>query len=119
MPETSFDLYRTADGYAVVANDVRRRILRALAEDELGLPGLVEATGRSKPTLSAVHMRVLADDGLVEVRPHPTDGRRKIYTLAARRLASTEDGQAQVLDRLEPLDEPSGDVSGDRDEAAV
>lgn len=119
MPETSFDLYRTADGYAVVTNDVRRRILRALAEEELGLPGIVEVTGRSKPTLSAVHMRALVDDGLVEVRAHPTDGRRKIYTLAAHHLASTEGAQAQVLDRLEPLDEPSGDMASDRDEATV
>lgn len=119
MPETSFDLYRTDDGYAVVANDVRRRILHALAEEELGLPEIVEVTDRSKPTLSAVHLRALVEDGLVEVVPHPTDGRRKIYVLAARRLASTEGVGAQVLDRLEPLDEPGTDVKGDRDEATV
>lgn len=119
MPETNFDLYRTADGYAVVTNDVRRRILRALAEEELGLPAIVEVTGRSKPTLSAVHMQALIGAGLVEERSHPTDGRRKIYTLAARRLASTEGAGADVLDRLDPLDGTGGDVSGDRDEATA
>lgn len=89
MPENNFDIYQTESGYTAVTNDVRRTILEALAGKECGLPDLVKITGKAKPTLSSVHMKELLSQGLVEELPHPTDNRKKIYRLRARRIGSS------------------------------
>lgn len=78
------DIYRTGDGLAAVTSDVQRRILRALGEGAKQLPELVQVTGRSKPTLSSLHMKELLARGLILESVHPTDNRRKVYTLAAQ-----------------------------------
>ena len=81
-----FDIYQTAAGYTAVTNPVRRQILDALGQQDRELPDLVRITGKAKPTLSNLHVRELLEKGLVEERPHPTDARRKVYRLAARRI---------------------------------
>jgi DNA-binding HxlR family transcriptional regulator len=80
------DIYRTGEGLAAVTSDVQRRILRALTEGSKQLPELVQVTGRSKPTLSSLHMKELLARGLIEEAAHPTDSRRKVYSLTARRV---------------------------------
>jgi hypothetical protein len=84
------DLYETEDGVAAVTSDVQRLILRALGEGTKELPELVHITGRSKPTLSSLHMKALVDRGLVEASAHPTDLRRKVFRLAARPFSSAD-----------------------------
>ena len=87
MPEgADFDIYQTAAGYTAVTNPVRRQILDALSQQDRELPDLVKLTGKSKPTLSNLHVRELLEKGLVEEMPHPTDARRKVYRIAARRI---------------------------------
>lgn len=81
-----FDIYQTAAGYTAVTNAVRRQILDALEQRDRELPDLVKLTGKAKPTLSNIHMRDLLEKGLIEERPHPTDARRKVYRLVARRI---------------------------------
>lgn len=81
-----FDIYQTAAGYTAVTNPVRRKIMDALSERDRELPDLVRITGKSKPTLSNLHVRELLEKGLVEELPHPTDARRKVYRIAARRI---------------------------------
>ncbi|MFO1533593.1 MAG: winged helix DNA-binding protein [Thermoplasmatota archaeon] len=81
------DIYRTGQGIAAVTSDVQRMILRVLAEGTKQLPDLVEATGRSKPTLSSLHMKELLSRGLIEEEAHPTDQRRKVYRITASRVA--------------------------------
>jgi hypothetical protein len=78
------DIYRTEDGLAAVTSGVQRQILRALMEGNKQLPELVEVTGRSKPTLSSLHMKELMTRRLVEATPHPTDSRRKVYRITAQ-----------------------------------
>ena len=89
MPGSSFDIFETEDGYVAVTNDVRRAILSALAKKERQLPELVKLTKKAKPTLSSVHMRELLAAKLVEEVPHPTDRRKKIYRLKARRIGTS------------------------------
>lgn len=91
MPETAFVIYQTSDGYTAVTSETRAKILEALDEEgELELGDLVEITGRSKPTLSSVHMRELLDRELIEARVHPDDRRRKLYALRAKRIGSSD-----------------------------
>lgn len=89
MPSSDFDIYQTESGYIAVTNEVRRQILNALAKKERQLPELVKITRKAKPTLSSVHMKELLDQRLVEEVPHPTDKRKKIYRLRARRIGSS------------------------------
>lgn len=89
MTAPAFDIYQTDAGYVPVTNEVRRAILGALAEKDLELPDLVKVTRRSKPTLSNLHVKELLALNLVEERPHPTDARRKIYRLKARKIGSS------------------------------
>lgn len=88
--ERAFDIYASREGYVAVTNPVRRRILEALAEAPRQLPELMEITGRSKPTLSSVHMRELLGQGVIREEPHPKDARRKVYHLTARRIGSSD-----------------------------
>lgn len=89
MPGSDFDIYQTDDGYVAVTNEVRRQILAALAKKERQLPDLVKLTKKAKPTLSSVHMRELLASKLVEEIAHPTDKRKKIYRLKARRIGTS------------------------------
>lgn len=86
----AFDIYQTRSGYTAVDNEVQRQILEALEKDDLQLPDLVEATGKSKPTLSATHMKELLNRELVEELPHPSDRRKKVYHLIGTRIGSSD-----------------------------
>lgn len=90
MADGAFDIYQTDTGYAAVTSPVQRRILDALRQGEKQLPNLVEITGRSKPTLSSLHMKELLARNLVQEVPHPTDSRRKVYRLRAAKVGSSE-----------------------------
>lgn len=89
MPGSDFDIYQTKDSYVAVTNAVRRQILAALAKKDRMLPELVKITKKAKPTLSSVHIRELLAAKLVEEIAHPTDKRRKIYRLKARRIGTS------------------------------
>ena len=89
VPPSAFDIYQTEEGYVAVTNDVRRAILAALARKDRMLPELVKLTKKAKPTLSSVHMRELLAQKLVEELQHPTDKRKKIYRLKARRIGTS------------------------------
>ncbi len=90
MPDGAFDIYQTDAGYAAVTNPVQRQILEALRERERQLPELVEITGRSKPTLSSLHMKELLSRELILEVAHPTDSRRKVYRLKAAKIGSSD-----------------------------
>lgn len=84
-----FEIYQSDAGYVAVTNEVRRKILAALAKKERDLTELVKITGKAKPTLSNLHVRELLAQNLVEELPHPTDQRKKIYRLKAHRIGSS------------------------------
>lgn len=89
MPDGAFDIYQTEVGYAAVTSPIQRQILEALRQGERQLPELVEITGRSKPTLSSLHMKELLARRLIEEAGHPTDNRRKVYRLRATKVGSS------------------------------
>ncbi|PSG96561.1 hypothetical protein BRD56_10365 [Thermoplasmatales archaeon SW_10_69_26] len=90
MPTSNFDIYEVGDDYVAVTNEVRRSILSKLEEGPSQLPDLVELTGRSKSTLSSIHVRELVDQGIVEAGAHPQDERKKVYQLAGRKIGSSD-----------------------------
>ncbi|HUR63428.1 MAG TPA: winged helix-turn-helix domain-containing protein [Candidatus Thermoplasmatota archaeon] len=101
MGDGAFDIYQTNAGYAAVTSPVQRQILDALREGEKQLPELVEITGRSKPTLSSLHMKELLARELIEEAIHPTDSRRKVYRLRATKIGSSELPVAQLRDAVQ------------------
>ncbi|MEA3203955.1 MAG: uncharacterized protein QOI63_1635 [Thermoplasmata archaeon] len=101
MPDGAFDIYQTDAGYAAVTSPVQRQILDALRQGEKQLPELVEITGRSKPTLSSLHMKELLARELILEAVHPTDSRRKVYRLKASKIGSSELPVAQLRDAVQ------------------
>lgn len=101
MAEDAFDIYQTDAGYAAVTNPVQRQILESLREGERQLPELVEITGRSKPTLSSLHMKELLARELIEERAHPTDSRRKVYRLKASKIGSSDIPVSQLREAVQ------------------
>jgi DNA-binding HxlR family transcriptional regulator len=101
MGDGAFDIYQTDAGYAAVTNPVQRQILDALRQGERQLPDLVKLTGRSKPTLSSLHMKELLARELIAERAHPTDSRRKVYRLTAAKIGSSDIPVAQLRDAVQ------------------
>jgi DNA-binding transcriptional ArsR family regulator len=69
------------DGFALLAEPTRRRILDLLREERAGsdVGELVDALGLAQPLVSK-HLRVLRECGAVSVS---VDGRRRVYRLTA------------------------------------
>ncbi len=63
--------------FDVLADASRRRILELLRERERPVGELVSALGMSQPAVSR-HLRVLRDEGVVDVR---VDAQRRLYRL--------------------------------------
>jgi hypothetical protein len=101
LPEGAFDIYQTEGGYAAVTNPIQRQILEALRIRERQLPELVELTGRSKPTLSSLHMKELLARGLIQEAAHPTDSRRKVYRLKGAKIGSSDLPVEQLRDAVQ------------------
>lgn len=80
---------------------MQRQILDELRHGERQLPELVKLTGRSKPTLSSLHMKELLARELIEERAHPTDSRRKLYRLKAGKIGSSDIPVAQLREAVQ------------------
>ena len=101
MADGAFDIYQTDAGYAAITNPVQRQILDALRGGERQLPELVKITGRSKPTLSSLHMKELLARELIEEHGHPTDSRRKVYRLKAGKIGSSDIPVTQLREAVQ------------------
>jgi predicted hydrocarbon binding protein len=98
MPEPSFTpperqsfigLYSSPEGIRAIDGQVKVRILGMLAQQEMAFDELVSRSGRAKSTVS-VHLRDLADTGIVGARTDPLDARKKIFYLNSLYLAGAE-----------------------------
>jgi DNA-binding transcriptional ArsR family regulator len=65
------------DGFTLIADPTRRRILDRLRFQDSDVGGLVDALGLPQPLVSK-HLRVLRDSGAVTAR---VVGRRRVYRL--------------------------------------
>ncbi len=88
-PLTDFELYYTKNGLVQVSNDVRRRILHELSEQDLSLTDLSRITGKAQSTLS-VHLDKMVSECLISYHDDPVDSRRKIYSLVSVMLAHSK-----------------------------
>lgn len=77
----------TLDAVEVLADPLRRQIVRHLAEQELCTCHLTEMTGAPQPTVS-YHLRVLRDAGWVRLEPA---GRYTYYVLQAPPITALAD----------------------------
>ncbi|NNG19143.1 winged helix-turn-helix transcriptional regulator [Naumannella sp. ID2617S] len=69
------------DGFTLLADPTRRRILDRLRSGECDVAGLIELCEQPQPLVSK-HLKVLRDSGLVDAR---AIGRRRIYHLTEKR----------------------------------
>lgn len=85
----------TLDAVEVLADPLRRQIVRHLADQELCTCHLTELTGAPQPTVS-YHLRVLRDAGWI--RPDPA-GRYTYYVLQAIPVAALADALHDLATR--------------------
>lgn len=85
-----FEIYQPRQGgYLTVSGDTARALLAAVAEGPRSFQDLVAATGKSKPTVSLA-LKQLAQQGLLEERTDPLDGRRRSYAFTGQRIGSSD-----------------------------
>ncbi|HTY90436.1 MAG TPA: V4R domain-containing protein [Methanocella sp.] len=83
--ERTAQLFATPGGIRTVDSPVRMKILSMLLEKEMSFDEIVEYSGRAKSTIS-VHLKSLADDGIVSSHPDPGDARKKIFFIRSSYL---------------------------------
>ncbi len=83
--ERTAELFATEGGIRAVDSPVRMNILSMLLAKEMSFDEIVEASGRAKSTVS-VHLKSLADDGIVSSRADPGDARKKIFFIDSNYL---------------------------------
>lgn len=76
----------SVDGFAVLAEPTRRRILDLLRESESSVGELAEVLGVSQPTTSK-HLKVLRDSGFVSFR---TAAQQRIYRIETPRFEAID-----------------------------
>ncbi|MFX1464895.1 MAG: V4R domain-containing protein [Promethearchaeota archaeon] len=103
--QASFEVYFSEDGLRQVSNPVRMKILEMLQDnEELELKDiflLFKQSGqrKSKSTLWE-HLKILIDQKLVIVKPHPEDKRRKLFLLDSKFVGTTEMSIAELSSQL-------------------
>jgi len=90
-------LYSTPNGISAVGSPVKVKILEMLSKQEMAFDEIVEYSGRAKSTVS-VHLKDLAEAGIVGARPDAVDGRRKIFFLNSLFLGSADSGDRGWFD---------------------
>lgn len=83
------------DAVELLADPLRREIVRRLASEELCTCHLVDMTGASQPTIS-YHLKVLREAGWVTAEPV---GRYTHYALVADALRALSDTLGELADR--------------------
>jgi predicted hydrocarbon binding protein len=78
-------IFGTKKGVNVVESPIKAKILTILEEKERSGAEIVALTGKSKATIS-IHLHDLEDMGIIESKPHPTDGRSKIFFIKSSYL---------------------------------
>jgi len=83
--ERAAELFATSDGIQAVGSPVRMKILSMLLEREMGFDEIVASSARAKSTIS-VHLKSLANDGIMSSKSDPKDSRRKIFYIDSEYL---------------------------------
>lgn len=78
-------IFGTENGVNVIDSPIKTKILSFLKNEELNGSDIVKLTGKSKSTISA-HLKDLINVDIVDYKPDPIDGRRKIFYIKSRYL---------------------------------
>lgn len=89
-PLQKFEIWKGRGRVHSVDNPVQLEILHQLERGPKTLGHLVDATRKTKSTLSALHLPTLRDAGLVAEDIDPKDARVKWFRLDGQRLGSSE-----------------------------
>jgi len=76
--ERAVELFATPGGIRAVDSPVRMKILTMLLKNEMSFDEIVDSSGKAKSTVS-VHLKSLAEDGILSSRPDAGDARKKIF----------------------------------------
>jgi DNA-binding transcriptional ArsR family regulator len=79
------------DGFQILADPTRRRVLEVLAGGEHQVNDLVDAVGIHQSGISR-HLRILHEAGFVSMRP---DGQRRLYSLKPEPFRELDEWLAQ------------------------
>ena len=90
-------LYASDQGIRAIDSPAKVRILDMLARQAMAFEDLVEGSGRAKSTIS-VHLKDLAESGIISAKSDPSDGRKKIFYLNALYLAGADSSGRGVFD---------------------
>jgi predicted hydrocarbon binding protein len=108
----AIELFSTSSGIRAVDSPTRVRILALLKDREMSFDDIVEALGKVKSTVS-VHLKTLADEGIVGSRTDPDDARKKIFFInseylggLSRRQRLEKDMEDYVKKYLASSDDP-------------
>jgi len=80
-------IFGTQKGINVIESPIKTRILSLLKDEGLNGSDIVVLTGKSKSTISA-HLKDLIKEDIVDYKPDPVDGRRKIFYIKSRYLGT-------------------------------
>jgi hypothetical protein len=90
-------LYASDQGIRAIDSPVKVRILDMLTRQDMAFEALVEGSGRAKSTVS-IHLKDLAESGIIGAKSDPSDGRKKIFYLNAFYLAGADSSGRGLFD---------------------
>jgi len=109
--EMQIELFSTSEGIYAINSPVRVKILSMLRKGELNFDQLVELSGKAKSTVS-VHLRRMADEGIVGSKTDPLDARKKIFFIKSEYLGKLS-GKKVVTENIEDYITNYIDSTGD------
>ncbi len=105
------DLFSSERGIHAIDSPVKMKILSMLNKQELSFDEIVSYSGKAKSTVS-VHLRGLAEAGIIGARTDPADARKKIFFTTSLFLGGASKGERQRFDIDEYMPEY---IPGNRD----
>jgi hypothetical protein len=98
------DLFSSESGIYAIDSPVKMKILSMLNKQELSFEEIVSYSGKAKSTVS-VHLRGLADAGIIGAKTDPADARKKIFFTTSLFLGGALKGERQRFDTDEYIAE--------------
>jgi hypothetical protein len=107
-------IFGTENGVSVIDSPIKTKILSLLKNEELNGSDIVTLTSKSKSTISA-HLKDLINADIVDYKPDPIDGRRKIFYIKSRYLGELSRDSALKKDENGESQNSVGAVLNDAD----
>ncbi len=101
--ESFIQIIASEQGLKAIDSPLKGKIIEMLQERDMDFEEIVSRSKRAKSTVS-VHIKTLAEAGIINSRPDPEDARRRIVSLNGRIIVRADAGDAEMLwaDRFFP-----------------